>query len=311
MSNGFIERISKLESELERKNIEIDRLKKEIETEVKNFNDKMACAYQIQKAMLTPIEILDNTIPENFILYKPKDFLSGDFYWMRRIESENKIIIVVGDCMGHSIPGAFISILAISTLNNIVTKNNIYSPDLILTELRMNLVWELQQTLRGKDNESVDLAILTYDYVDKKLLFSGAKRKLYQYTEGELKTYEGDKMAVGFYPKMKEFSQTIYRYEFEEFMESFDSRNQKFSYKLEEIPLSKGDIIYLFSDGYVSQIGGEQQKVFGTPEFKNLLKEIHNLPVNEQKELLNKAIEYWKGEEEQTDDIIVVGLRFS
>jgi sigma-B regulation protein RsbU (phosphoserine phosphatase) len=305
-----IEEIIKLKLELNNSVNEIVSLKKEIEYQRKNFKDKLTSAYYMQQAMLSPVEIIENSFPDYFILFKPQDFISGDFYWMRKIEGENKIIIVVADAMGHSIPGAFISILAIAALNNMVIKRNIHRPDLILSELREYIIWEFQQKIRGKDCVSIDMSVVLCDLTNKKIEFSGAERPLFHLTDDGLYIYEGNKLTVGFHTVMDEFSKTIFRYSPDEFKDSLTDKAKSFSYKLHEIDVKKGDEIYLFSDGYVSQFGGnEKTTVFGSRDFKKIISTLHAKPMYEQKEILKNALADWQGENEQTDDIIVMGLK--
>lgn len=301
---------NKLKLELNNRDNEIVILKKEIECLRKNFKDKLTSAYYMQQAMLSPVEIIANSFPEYFILFKPQDLISGDFYWMRKIEGENKIIIVVGDAMGHSIPGAFISILAIAALNSMVIKRNVYSPDKILSELREYMIWEFQQKIRGKDSVSIDMSVVLFDLNNNKILFAGAERPLYHLTDDGLKIYEGSKLSVGFHTVMDEFSKTIYRYSPDEFKDSFSDKAKSFAYKLHEIDVKKGDQIYLFSDGYVSQFGGDEKTtVFGSRDFKKLIGSLNEISMNEQKEILKTNLAEWQGKNEQTDDIIVMGLK--
>jgi sigma-B regulation protein RsbU (phosphoserine phosphatase) len=303
--------INNLKHDLNNSIEEVARLKKEIEYLKKNFKDKLTSAYYMQQAMLSPVEIIETSFPGNFIFFKPQDFISGDFYWMRKIEGENKVVIVVADSMGHSIPGAFISILAIAALNSMVMKRNIYSPDLILAELREYIIWEFQQKIRGKDCVSIDMSVVLYDITKNKIQFAGAERPLYHLTDDGLNIYDGNKISVGFHTVMDEFSKTIFRYSPDEFKDSFTDKTKSFSYKLHEFKVKKGDQIYLFSDGYVSQFGGvEKTMVFGSRDFKKLITSLHGIPMSEQKEILTETLATWQGLNDQTDDILVMGLKF-
>jgi serine phosphatase RsbU (regulator of sigma subunit) len=305
-----ISELDKLKLELNSRDEEIGTLKKEIEFLRKSYKDKLTSAFYMHQAMLSPVEVIENSFPEHFILFKPQDFISGDFYWMRKIDTENKLIIVVADAMGHSIPGAFICILAIAALNGIVMKKDIHRPDLILSELREYIIWEFQQKLRGKDCVSIDMSVVSFDLTNNKLQFSGAERPLYHLTDDGLKIYEGSKLSVGFHTVMDEFSKTIFRYSPDEFKDSFTEKAKAFAFKLHEIDLKKGDQIYLFSDGYVSQFGGDEKTtVFGSRDFKKLISSLHTIPMNEQKEILKNTLANWQGRNDQTDDIIVMGIK--
>ncbi len=261
----------------------IDRTKK-IESQKKEITDSILYAGRIQNALLTPSEDIERLLPSYFILNKPREIVSGDYYWMT--QKDNIILIAVADCTGHGVPGAFMSILGISLLNGIVNKTPIIKADEILNQLRGQIIKSLHQT--GKRNETRDgmeMALCVIDFLEKKLQFSGASRPLYLIRDEEFFELKGDFMPIGIYP---------------------DEEN---SFASKEMQVKKGDLIYLFTDGYVDQIGGPSRKTFRSEHLKEILKDIHQQPMPEQKRLLEKIFEDWKGDIEQVDDVLVVGIR--
>ena len=259
---------------------------REIERQRLKITDSILYASRIQKALMVPSEELDKLLPSHFILNKPKDIVSGDYYWVSK--KEDRLIIAVADCTGHGVPGAFMSILGISFLNEIV--NNLDTPRAseILNELRGLVVKALGQTgQRDEAREGMEMAMCMVDFNRRMIQFSGAFRPLYLISEGELSVINGDRMPIGIY---------------EEKMVSFSNR---------EVPFKENDIIYLFTDGYVDQIGGLERKTFKSARFKKLLKEISHRPMEEQNSILREEHEIWRAGREQIDDILILGIRLS
>jgi len=238
----------------------------------------------INPAMLPPSDILSTTFSDYFILYRPLDIVSGDFYWFKQVN--NYILIAAADCTGHGVPGAFMSMLGISFLNEIVIGGNERRPDIILNHLRELIKSTLSQT--GKEGESrdgMDIALCVIDLETNILEYSGAYNPLYLFRDGVLLETKADKMPVGIFLAEKE------------------------SFTHNCIKIEKGDRIYIFSDGYVSQFGGLNSKKFKTKRFKEILTEIHFEPMRKQKELLNDMIVDWQGDHVQTDDILILGIK--
>ena len=255
----------------------IDRTQK-IESQNKEITSSIQYASRIQHALLPTSTELKKLLPSNFILSKPRDIVSGDYYWLAA--KDDKIIIAVSDCTGHGVPGAFMSILGVSFLNEIVNKAVTVRANEILNQLTGQVIKSLHQT--GKLDEARDgmeMAICILDYTKQKLQFSGAFRPLYLVRDNELTEYKGDSMPIGIYEKEDQ------------------------SFTNTEILFKKGDIIYLFTDGYVDQFGGNERKKFMIENFKKLLINIHNKPMQEQKIALEKNYEEWRGENDQVDDI--------
>jgi serine phosphatase RsbU (regulator of sigma subunit)/Tfp pilus assembly protein PilF len=260
-------------------------LKNDLITEQKKeITDSIMYASRIQSAMLPPGDYLDRLMPERFIIYMPRDIVSGDYYYIT--EKDGKIICVAADCTGHGVPGAFMSLLGIAFLNEIMSKHTELHTDEILQELRSHVITALHQT--GKEGESqdgMDLALYILDPKTKKIEFSGANNSLLIFRNGEMIEAKADKMPIGIHTR---------------FQERFTRHN---------LDLQKGDMIYTFSDGYPDQFGGPSQKKFMIKKFKNMLQEIHMKSMTEQKKIMEKTLSDWMAGTAQIDDILVIGMR--
>ncbi len=269
---------------LERKVVERT---KQIELQKEEITDSIKYASLIQKALLPPEEEIDKLLPSCFIINKPKDIVSGDYYWLS--QKDNKVIVVVADCTGHGVPGAFMSILGIAILNEIVNKTEKIVAGDILNQLREQLIKSLRQTGKEEDKTrgSIEMALCVIDPVNKGLQYSGAFRPLYLIRNNELSEIKGDSMPIGMYEGVK------------------------YPFSNNELKFETNDIIYMFSDGYTDQIGGPERKTFKSKKFRELLMHIYSKPLHEQKDILEKNHMEWKREIEQIDDILVMGIRFS
>jgi len=246
--------------------------------------DSIRYAERIQLAILPPGENFSDSLSQHFILFKPRDIVSGDYYWTSM--KDGKLLMAVADCTGHGVPGAFLSVMGISSLNEIVSRNKSLSAGKILEELRTNVIRSLHQKgSREEARDGIEIAICVIDVKKLSLEFAGANRPLYVVRQGEVLQYRGDRMPIG-----------IYEQELEPFT------NQR-------IKLQKNDSIYLFSDGYVDQLGGPNRKTFRVVNFRKLLMEIQDKSMEEQKQLLLEQHEAWRGSVEQIDDILVMGFR--
>jgi tetratricopeptide (TPR) repeat protein/serine phosphatase RsbU (regulator of sigma subunit) len=278
---------------LETYNAEIESQKQVIEEKNKEVFDSIYYARRIQRALLTSDALLRKNLPGHFVLYKPKDIVSGDFYWGVKIKS-GQFMLAVADCTGHGVPGAFMSMLGISFLNEIIVEKDIQRPDLALNHLRDNIINALNA--EGHEEESkdgMDICLCNFDFNEKKLQFASANNTLYlvRKTLGndaspfELIEYKADKFPVGkFGEQMKPFT-------------------------LNEIQLAGNDMLYLFTDGYADQFGGGTGKKLMKNNFKELLLNIQHLSLNEQEKYLSAYIEKWRGERKQIDDMLIVGIR--
>ena len=280
--------IKKKNIELAHKNNEIQQQKEEIETQrdeimsqrdllakqKQEITDSIFYARRIQRAVLPAQEVLSERIPENFILFKPRDIVSGDFYWFTNKGS--KTIVVDADCTGHGVPGAFMSMLGVSFLNEIISNEKIVSASEILERLRTYVKSTLDQ--KGKKDEArdgMDIAVCLIDWDTNKLQYAGAYNPLLRFRNGELLEVKADKMPIGIHLK------------------------EDLPFTNNELELEKGDTFYIYSDGYVSQFGGEIGRKFMSKAFKTLLEEIHHKPMKEQGEILDKVIVEWQGSYDQ------------
>lgn len=266
---------------LKTQNDKIAQQKRLIEIKNENLTDSITYAKRIQDAMLVDVNKISSYLNDAFILFKPKDIVSGDFYWSS--QKDGKFIISAIDCTGHGVPGAFMSMLGNSLLNQIVLDQGITSPELILQELSK----EVQNTLKQSEtnnNDGMDMSLCTVDLTNKQLEFSGAKNPLIYIEDGKLHKIKGDKMPIGI------------------------SHFKDYNFGKHKLNATKRTCFYLFSDGYADQFGGDNGKKFMTKRFYQLLLDIHKAPMSEQKEILNNTINEWMKNEEQVDDILVMGF---
>jgi ligand-binding sensor domain-containing protein/serine phosphatase RsbU (regulator of sigma subunit) len=280
-----------LEEKVVERTYEIQCQKNEIELQHDMINEKNASitssivyASHIQHAVLPPIELVDKLLPDNFILSKPKDIVSGDFFWLA--EKDNKIIVAVADCTGHGVPGAFMSLLGITLLSEIVNTEGITRSDAIVTKLRERVMHSLKQSRKDiPTSDGMDIALCVLDLHQKRIQFTGGMRDLVYIRDGKLEVIKSDRLSVCvLYGNCGPFT-------------------------VKEIDYRKGDIIYLFSDGYPDQFGGDFDKKFLSQHFYITLLEIHKLPMSKQRDILDKRINEWMRNKTQTDDITVMGIR--
>ena len=279
----LIEDLKEANLNLEQKVIERTR---QIEQQSRNITDSIHYASRIQTALMLPSEELDRLLPSHFILNKPKDIVSGDYYWVSH--KDNRIIVAVADCTGHGVPGAFMSIMGINLLNEIVSKTGALRANEVLNELRDHLITSLGQTgHRYEAKDGMEMALCVVDMESKQLQFSGAFRPMYLLRNEELIETKGDRMPIGIY------------------------NEEEVSFTNKEIQIQDNDVFYLFTDGYVDQIGGPNKKTFKSRNFKKLLKDIYQRPLKEQKAILEKEHKTWRSDMEQIDDIMILGVKLS
>ncbi len=268
--------------------LDIVRVQKtDIETAHQQITDSIHYAQRIQKAVLPSSEMMSQSLPEHFVLFKPCDVVSGDFYWYAKIK--NQIILTVVDCTGHGVPGALMSMLGMSMLKEIVLKENITRPDVILKQLRKEIIKALGQTgALGEQIDGMDISLCSINTETLEMQWAGAINPCLITREGGLIKLEADKMPIAYSDKMDKFTLNVMK-------------------------LQKNDTIYLASDGFVDQLGGPDHKRFMSTRFKELLLTISDRSISEQKEILDKTLEKWRNHDgkkyEQTDDITVLGLK--
>jgi serine phosphatase RsbU (regulator of sigma subunit) len=265
-------------------NILLHKQKIEIETQKNYLTSGINYARRIQKAVFPSGKILSDNFPEHFILFKPLDVVSGDFYWYK--QHKNEVFIAAADCTGHGVPGAFMSMLGITYLNELISENKSGNPNEILDQLRENVIRALHQS-DGKNNvkDGMELALCRINLETRILQFSGAFRPLFLLRDNNIQHIAGDNIPIGVY-------------------EDVDA-----PFTSNEIQLMKNDIVYIFTDGYVDQIGGPERKTFKTNRLKELLLGISGLSMCEQRSILDEKIKDWQGGLDQIDDILVVGIK--
>jgi len=274
-----------LEKKVKERTIEIQEQKEIVEQKNKDITDSINYAKNIQEAILPHIIDIESKFPESFILFKPRDIVSGDFYWLA---NKNEFTyIAVADCTGHGVPGAFMSMLGIALLNEIINMNEEVQVGNILDKLRENVINSLHQTGEsGKSKDGMDITLCMINWKEKQVHMAGANNPLYLLRNNEVVEIKGDKMPIGYSVRMDNFTDNV-------------------------INIKYDDCIYLFSDGYADQFGGPNGKKFKYSQLKELLIKINELPMKEQKTILEKTIEDWKKDSFQVDDIIMLGIKFN
>ncbi len=286
------ERTSELREEKEKVEVinkEITAQKSIIETKNRDITDSIRYAKNIQEAILPQLEAISQEFPQSFILYMPKDIVSGDFYWFAK--RKNKKFIATADCTGHGVPGAFMSIIGNTLLNEIVSDKEILEPGEILNELHAGIKNALKQSnAEGERRDGMDIALCAMEGDSNILEYAGANRPLWIFREGnreKMEVIKPNKNPIGG-------------------LETEDKRR----FTNNRIALNKGDMLYLSTDGYADQFGGQQGKKMMVKNFHKLLADILHLPMNEQKEILRQHFLKWRGEQEQVDDVLVIGFKY-
>ena len=301
--------ISAQRDEIEKQKNATELQKHIIEEKNKEITDSINYARKIQFAILPKEDEFKDCFPDSFILFKPKDIVSGDFYWFTRLKSAtttrrgndarrsdtdfedtdvtNELLIyATADCTGHGVPGGFMSMLGTSLFNETINEKGISKTGQILDRVRDKLINEMKQTgASGENKDGMDVVLTCYDLKKMKLNYSAANNGFYIVRNGELIEMDPDKQPIGYYgDAMKPFTE-------------------------HEFDLQKGDCIYTFTDGYADQFGGPKGKKYKYKQFEELLLQIWQKPMNEQQKMLDDSIENWRGELEQNDDICVIGVR--
>ena len=272
----------------------VDKKKLEAQKEMlskinQSLTDSIYYAKRIQESILPDEKKIKSALPDSFVYYRPKDLVSGDFYWLH--ESDDKLFVAAVDCTGHGVPGAFMSIIAYDMLKGIITSSEISCPAKILDKLSKEVIATFKKDNKDLSerkqavNDSMDIALCVIDKAQRKLTFAGAYNPLYLVRNNEIFVYKGDRFAIGYLSE------------------------EEPHYSKHEIQIEPNDTFYIFSDGYVDQFGGDDGKKFKYRRFRHLLLNIHKLPADDQKAIIHQKFEEWKGDHEQVDDIIVMGIK--
>lgn len=284
---GFIILFNRAYVYMQMQQSKIEEKNTEIESKSKDITDSINYAKRIQYAVLPQEELIYKNIPSSFIFYKPKDIVSGDFFWYHELNKE-EYILVCADCTGHGVPGAFMTVIGSSLLNQTVIDNKIYRPAAILLELDKQINFTLKQQENGNltVQDGMDLTLIKVNKSKSELIITSAKRPVILIRNKEIQEFKGSKFSLGgMLTGDKEFEETLINYQ-------------------------KGDQLYMFTDGYVDQFGGEKEKKYSSKRLRELFTEINHLPIKEQKEMLANSIKNWQGPLEQVDDILVIGVGF-
>lgn len=263
---------------------EIEVQKEKISAQNEEIKSSIQYASRIQNAILTPPDQINQVFPDHFILYLPRDIVSGDFYQVMQVGS--KKISIVADCTGHGVPGGFMSMLGMSFLNQIIGKGGELHPATILDQLRRSIINSLHQTGEvGGSKDGMDIAVFMFDEQTMTVEFAGANNPLILIRDNEIQHIKSDKMPIGIHIRVNEPFTNI----------TLEAR--------------KGDVLYTFSDGYADQFGGPDMRKFMIKNLKDLLLEIHQRPMAEQREILHQTLLNWHGESPRIDDVVVMGVR--
>ena len=274
--------ISQQKDEIEQQRDHAAAQRDQIAYQKKHITDSIMYAKRIQAALMPSLELFSDKL-EHFVLYKPLAIVSGDFYWVS--SNGSKQVLICADCTGHGVPGAFMSMLGVTMLNEIVNGKQVLMPDQIIENLRQGVIKSLNQVVdECAVKDGMDIAVCLVDFDANVLWYSGANSPLYLIRGGELIHYRPDKMPVAIHYKMHPFT-------------------------INKIDLKKGDVFYMFSDGYADQFGGPKGKKFRYKHLQEKLLEVSNKPLAEQKKILYESLENWKGNLDQVDDVLVIGVR--
>lgn len=272
-----------LEQKVHERTVALEERNEIIEEKNQDITDSIRYAQRIQQALLPLSDDIRRVFPDNFVFLAPRDIVSGDFYWFSY--TRGKAILVVGDCTGHGVPGAFMAMMAHNLLNQIVNDNKVTSPSIIMSILDKKVQEALNQG-ETEQQDGMDLSLCSFDLESQTLTYSGAYRPLLIVREGVVIEFKSTKRSIG----------GGFGYDDKPFEE-------------ESIQLEPNDVLYMFSDGFVDQYGGPEDRKYLLSRFKRFLLSVEGLPMDEQNERIKAEFEQWKGENEQLDDVIVFGLR--
>mgnify|MGYP000294525967 CR=1 FL=1 len=278
------QKVKERTEEVVRQRDENERQRLKLEDLYKAVTASIRYAKRLQNSILPPKEVIETICPQSFVLYKPKDIVSGDFYWFEKSEKINFFAAV--DCTGHGVPGAFMSLVGANGLNTSIREHKAVEPNEILNHLNTFVSESLNKSREENQiRDGMDIALCSINYETMELKYAGANNPLYLIRDNQFTIIKADKFAIGSFEPMTK------------------------TYNQHTLKLQKGDVIYLFSDGYADQFGGERGKKFLYNRFREHLLTVHQKPMNEQKDYLERTMHEWQGSFEQVDDILVIGVR--
>jgi serine phosphatase RsbU (regulator of sigma subunit) len=271
---------------VESQKLQLENIHTELSERNKDVMDSIKYAQRIQTSILPPLDKFKTEFNESFIFYKPRDIVSGDFYWFEK--TKDFFVMACADCTGHGVPGAFMSMIGTTLLNKIVEKEEVVTCQQALSELDKEMQKALRQEIKDDEHSSVDgmdIALIAVNLKDSVCHYSGAYRPLYLIRDNELVVYKSNRVSIGGgFAKDKLF-------------------------KGESIDLKSGDQLYMFTDGFTDQFGGEKNKKFKRDRLKKLLLENCKEAMNIQQKKIEQAFSSWKGDNEQIDDVLLVGIQ--
>jgi len=311
--------IEEKNNDLEQKNEEISTQRDEIEAQrnlvydqkqaIEAFNDEIlksiAYAERLQAAALPDLGLLQEKVADQFVFFRPRDVVSGDYYWFAEVEG--KLVVTVADCTGHGVPGAFMSMMGMSLLKEIVQKEYITHPGVILRRMRKEIINAMgQKGISGEQRDGMDMALISFDQAERKLDYAGAYNSLYLVRDKSLEAPQTEEGPVE--PGLEDGQFVLYEIPADKMPVAHYDRMDKFTNH--ELKIETGDTIYMFTDGFADQFGGKKGKKFMYKPFKKLLLKNARLPLDRQERILAETLDKWMGEISQVDDICVMGLRF-
>jgi serine phosphatase RsbU (regulator of sigma subunit) len=266
-------------------NIIIENQHKQLDESHREITDSINYAKNIQDAMMTSRVYLQDVLPKSFILFRPKDVVSGDYYWVYKTPYDN-IYFTVADCTGHGVPGAFMSMIGTSLLNENIIEKKINNPGKVLDNMREKIIDSLNdKDSKRETRDGMDIALCKLNFEKLTVEYAGANNPLVHIRDGEINHIKANYQPVAL---------TV---------------GEKKPFTNHEIKLKKGDMLYIYSDGFADQFGGEKGKKYMVTKFRNLLAEISSLNVDDQKQKLEDEFEKWKGSHDQIDDVCIMGVR--
>jgi len=301
---ALIHEKEELESKVEQRTVEISEKNRLLAKKNKDITDSINYAKRIQYALMPPLEKINKDLPNSFVFYKPKDIVSGDFYWFAK--EKNRIMLAAADCTGHGVPGAFMSMISISSLNKIVKENHITIPGMVLNELRSDVIDYMAQGKGGEwdSKDGLDISLLSIEIDNRLLEYSGAYNSLYI-----VKNHNISKNDLDYDFRFSIYQNRLIEIKADRMPIGISERlNKKFHTR--RIDLEEGDLLILTTDGYIDQFGGDKGRKMMSRRFKDLLLNLHGNSSEDMQAMLDAHFSEWLGNYEQIDDVLVVGVAF-